>query len=441
MKLLNDNYKIVISILIFLSFSSFFLGFYFDENSAGAGGLYGDFSLNWSNLQIFLNNDLITAINYTDGSDPDNFYQSSRPPLVYILHKLFNPFLGTEISFRRSVFIISLSGPVLFYFCLKQKFKKEDNLLLLLIASLILLSPYYRTSSYWALDENYSFISLLITFLLLNKFLEPKEEQDGYKIYFQLLLLTFFSSLCIYFDPKLLIIPIICFFKIITSKKILRLKIFSILFYLMFSLPYIYLIILWDNLIVPTFAEGRGVGSGLFLGNIGYLSTMIAFYLFPLLLFKEKNLINLIKIFFSYKKSYFLISLFFVYLFYLLNFYDFEGQAMIGKGFVHKFSLILFQDYFLQKIFIYFSFFISWVIILIFIDRNIQDSLILLYFFLISIIQSWLLQEYIDPLILIMAFTFFSSQLFIKYKNSIFLYCYLSILLISSNIYYLNLIK
>ena len=106
---------------------------------------------------------------------------------MYILHKLFNPFLGTEISFRRSVFIISLSGPVLFYFCLKQKFKKEDNLLLLLIASLILLSPYYRTSSYWALDENYSFISLLITFLLLNKFLEPKEEQDGYKIYFQLL--------------------------------------------------------------------------------------------------------------------------------------------------------------------------------------------------------------------------------------------------------------
>ena len=441
MKSLNNNYKIVISILIFLSFSSFFLGFYFDENSAGAGGLYGDFSLNWSNLQIFLNNDLITAINYTDGSDPDNFYQSSRPPLVYILHKLFNPFLGTEISFRRSVFIISLLGPVLFYFCLKQKFKKEDNLLLLLIASLILLSPYYRTSSYWALDENYSFISLLITFLLLNNFLEPKEAQGEYKIYFQLLLLTFFSSLCIYFDPKLLIIPIICFFKIITSKKILRLKIFSILFYLIFSLPYIYLIILWDSLIVPTFAEGRGIGSGLFLGNIGYLSTMIAFYLFPLLLFKEKKLIDLIKNFFSYKRSYLFISLFFIYLFYLLNFYDFEGQAMIGKGFVHKFSLILFQDYFLQKIFIYFSFFISWVIILIFIDKNIQDSLILLYFFLISIIQSWLLQEYIDPLILIMAFTFFSSQLFIKYKNSILLYCYLSILLISSNIYYLNLIK
>ena len=52
------------------------------------------------------------------------------------------------------------------------------------------------------------------------------------------------------------------------------------------------------------------------------LSTMIAFYLFPLLLFKEKKLLNLLRNFLSNKRSYFLISLFFVYLmhccFYLL---------------------------------------------------------------------------------------------------------------------------
>ena len=93
MKLLKDNYKILIFLLIFLSFSSFFLGFYLDENSAGAGSYNGDFQLNWANLQIFLNNDLLTAINYTDNSDPNIQYNSSRSPLVYVLHKLFNPFL------------------------------------------------------------------------------------------------------------------------------------------------------------------------------------------------------------------------------------------------------------------------------------------------------------------------------------------------------------
>ena len=210
---------------------------------------------------------------------------------------------------------------------------------------------------------------------------------------------------------------------------------------MVFSLPYIYLIILWDNIIPPNFAAGRGLGSGFFFGNIGYLSTMIAFYLFPLLFFKEKKILELIKDFFSHKGNYFLISLFFVYLFYLINFYDFENQMMIGKGFVHKFSIVLFDNYTLQKIFTYFSFFISWIILLIFTGRNLQVALILLYFFLLSITSSWLLQEYIDPLIMIMAFTFFSSKLLINNRNSIFLFCYLSVLLVSSNIYYFNLIK
>jgi hypothetical protein len=87
MKLSQDNYKILVFLLSVLTLSSFFLGFYLDENSAGAGGYKGDFSHNWANLKIFLNNNLFTAINSTDGSDLNNSYKSSRPPLVYIIHK------------------------------------------------------------------------------------------------------------------------------------------------------------------------------------------------------------------------------------------------------------------------------------------------------------------------------------------------------------------
>ena len=70
--------------------------------------------------------------------------------------------------------------------------------------------------------------------------------------------------------------------------------------------------------------------------------------------------------------------------------------------------------------------------------KNLNDKLIAAYFLLTSILIWPIQQEYFDPLIMIMAFTFFSSKLFINYKNSIFLFCYLSILLVSSNIYYLN---
>ena len=436
----KNNYKFFSFVLIFLSLLSFFLGFHLDENSAGGGSYLGDWSMLWPNLKLFINNDLYTAITH------ENFI-SNRPPLIYMMHTSLNPFVENVIAYRRSVFIISLSVPVLFYFCLKQKFNNKDNLLLILIASTIFLSPYFRTSSYWGLEENYGIISLLLTFLFLNFFLKNKNEY-GYKIYFQLFLLIFFSSLCIYFDQKLLIIPIICFLSIITSKKIIKLKLFSICFYFILSLPYIYLIILWDGIFPNTLTSARNLGDKLYLDHIGYTSTIIAFYFVPFLLFKGKDLSTEIKNFFLKKNNYYLILLFCIYILYLLVLSNFLGQNALnidvstGKGFIHKSSLILFKNNFIiREIFIYFSFLISWVIVLIFIGKSFKNGLILLYFFLASVITLPLMQEYFDPLIFIMIFTFFSSKLFITYKNVIILFFYFSILLVGSNIYYYNLLN
>ena len=436
----KNNYKFFSFVLIFLSLLSFFLGFYLDENSAGGGSYLGDWSFLWPNLKLFINNDLYTAITH------ENFL-SNRSPLLYMMHASLNPFVENVIAYRRSVFIISLSAPVLFYFCLKQKFNNKDNLLLILIASTIFLSPYFRTSSYWGLEENYGIISLLLTYLFLNFFLKNKNEY-GYKIYFQLFLLVFFSSLCIYFDQKLLIIPIICFLSIITSKKIIKLKLFSICFYFILSLPYIYLIILWGGIFPSTPTSDRNLGDKLYLDHIGYTSTIIAFYFVPFFLFKGKDLSTEIKNFFLKKNNYYLILLFCIYILYLLVLSNFFGQNALnidvstGKGFIHKSSLILFKNNFIiREIFIYFSFLISWVIVLIFIGKNFKNGLILLYFFLASVLMQPLMQEYFDPLIFIMIFTFFSSKLFITYKNVIILFFYFSIFLAGSNIYYYNLLN
>ena len=170
---------------------------------------------------------------------------------------------------------------------------------------------------------------------------------------------------------------------------------------------------------------------------------LFIFYLFCFL--KKKNLYNLVKDFFLNKKNYFLISLFFIYLFYLLNFWDpnvaTEKDAhkygdLIGLGYIYKISLILFEDHFLREIFTYFSFFVSWIIILIYIDRNFKDILILFYFLVLSLHLWPLMQEYFDPFILLISFTFWSSKLSASYKNSIILFLYLSTLLLSANIYY-----
>ena len=329
------NYRILSLVLIFISFSSLFLGFYLDENSAGAGSYKGDIEIVWKNLQIFLANDIISSILHQD-------YYTSRTPIVYAFHEIFNPFVENIISFRRSVFIISLTLPVLFYFCLKQKFIKEDNILLLLISSTVCLSPYYRTSGYWGLEENFGIIFLLLSFLSLNAFLK-NENKDGYKVHFLLFMSTFFSSCCLYFDQKLIIIPLICFLTIITSNKLLKFKLSSIFYYFLFSLPYIYLIILWGGLIPATLSTGRKLGNEIFLIHIGYSLTMIAFYLLPLLLFKDKNVFDLIKNFFFDKKNYYFTVLFIIYLVYLIGFFDSNIQSAsgtgihnTGKGIIHK---------------------------------------------------------------------------------------------------------
>ena len=142
-----------------------------------------------------------------------------------------------------------------------------------------------------------------------------------------------------------------------------------------------------------------------------------------------------------------MISLFFIYLLYLFFFQNYNGEVYrvprpdLGGGFIRKTAILLFEENYIQKLFIYFSFFVSWIIILIYLNNNFKDKLIIFYFFSLSIIVWPIFQEYLDPLIILMAFTFFSSKLFINYKNSILLFFYLSILLISFNIYYYNLLN
>ena len=427
------NYRILSLILIFISFSSLFLGFYLDENSAGAGSYNVDIQTIWNNLQLFLTNDLISSINHPD-------YFDSRTPVAYVFHEVFNPFVDNITSYRRSVFIISLTLPVLFYFCLKQKFINNDNILLLLISSTVCLSPYFRTSSYWGLEENFGLIFLLLTFMSLSKFLK-NEKQDGSKIHLLLFATTFFSSCCLYFDQKLIIIPAICFIKIVKSNKLLKLKLFSIFYYFLLSLPYLYLIILWGGLIPTVSIESRKLGSEIFLDHIGFTSTMIAFYLLPLLLFRNESAKDLIKNFFLNRRNYFLLSLFIIYLFYMIAFYDLNEQLTPGKGFVNKISLMFFNENLLKSIFIYVSFFISWIIILVYIENKLIDVMTIVYLFILSIFLWPIHQEYFDPLILLMAFTFFNSKMVLDYKNSAILFVYLFILLISSNIYYTNLLN
>lgn len=422
--------------IIFIPLISFIFGFYVDENSAGMGNYAGD--INWikKNIKIFLENDLKEAIFH-----PELF--GNRTPLIYILNKLFNPLFSDFEKYRISTFFFSLVGPIIFYKILRIRYNLVDKKVLFLISSLIYLSPYYRTSAYWGLNENYAIFTLFLSFLFLEKFL------NEHKNYFRnIFLISIFSSLTIYFDQKFLIVPIICFFSIIFSNYIsLKYKFFLIFSYLIFSIPYIYLFYRWGGIVPPAtqIANPKTITSLTDINliyhiHLGYAATLISFYLMPITLFTDKNLFQKIKKMFLLKKTYFFIFIFFLFNIFNFLFFDFEKFTVtdywVGLGVIHKLSIILFSDIFFQEIFSYCFFFLSFIILLFFFYQNKFDGLIIIYFLLISLFLWPLMQEYFDPLIIILAFLIFKSVNYFNKINSFFIFSYLLIFLLIANFYY-----
>ncbi len=439
-----NNKNNLIIFFTFLIYISFFLGFYFNENSIGSGGYDGDLGWMWKNFTIYKSNDLWTSIHH-----PDFF--GNRTPLLYILHILFNPFIYDIDSYRFIVFCISFLAPLIFYICLTQKFKHTDKTILFFISSFILLSPYYRTSAYWGLEINYGIITMLSSILFLNYTLY-NNANSKLKLYFSLTLLTFFSSLCLYFDQKLLIIPLIVLFEILRSKINFRYKIFSLINYCIFAIPFLYLIIIWKGIVPPATQisnpdQGTHMsGFNLHLFHIGYASAIMAFYLLPIIFLKADSIVNIFKNFFSEGKNLYKVLVFLIYLIYIVIFDDYEDftidkqwtniHGVYGLGILHKVSLILFNDLLYREVFTYFSFFISWIMILIAIERKTINYVIIFYFYFLSLLLFPIVQEYFDPYMLLFSLLVLNLKFDFKFEKILSVFLYLVVFLASANLYY-----
>jgi hypothetical protein len=417
-----QNQKQIYFYLLGISAFSYILGYILNENSAGGGSYVGDLKLIWANLQIYLNNSINNSLMH-DG------YIAGRTPIAYILHKYLNPLTSDVESFRFSVFVISLFTPILLVLILKFKNSSEDHNISIFVASLIMLSPFFRTTSYWGLEENYGLIFLIISYFFLNKFIKFKNREliNIKNIFF----ICFFSSLTFYFDQKLIIIPLICFTYILLISKSNYEKLFSIIIYSLLAIPYLFLIKVWGGLLPPS-ASNRMLT--LETVNIGYTISIIAFYIFPFFVSKKVSINSLIS-FFKSRSNFILIIFLIIYLIIFFLFYDSSNKWISGNGVFYKVSNIIFSEFLHQKIFLMLIIFFSSLILLFFFE-TLHDRLIILFFILLSLVVTPVYQEYLDPLILIMIFTFFKKKIYLNFKQSLFVYSYFLIFLISANFYY-----
>ena len=417
----NSKFIIAAGLLVY-----YFFGFYTDENSAGAGGYNADLSLIWSNLNL-LKEDLLSNL--------DNpLYNDSRTPLPYILHILFNPFINDLENFRTSVFLISSTVPLLLFLAIKENYPKLDKSIVLLLALIVTLSPYFRTSSFWGLSENYAFIFLILSYLIYQKLNKNILIYKDIKIFFFIFLICFLSSIIVYLDQKLILIPLIFSINLILSNLNNKFKYFSALLFFLFAIPYIYLIYLWGSIIPTTAAQSRGFGSQFHIFNPIYCSIIIAFYIFPFLLIKEKKISSIIN---QLKTKDTLIVIFFAILFFLsaLYFGDFKNLTTDGKGAFFKLSNIFFNNVNFRILLTLIVFIISCIIMSLFFDKRV-NLFIILFFFTLSGLTYPFYQEYLDPIIYILIFTFFNIKLNFKMKNIYFLIIYFAIFSLGSKFYY-----
>lgn len=432
-KFLDQNEKKIYIFLIFIIFVSYFIGFYFQENSAG--GAIVDFENTKRNLLTFKNNSFFDAIKATTSKDPEIF-RSTRAPGFYVFNKYLNPFV---LDFRLHQLFISFISLFIVFFLflnLKIKFNKENNYVLLFLSSIVLLSPYLRSSAYWGNEENLGILIASISSLFFQLYFK---ELSRTKELYNLILMALFSSLVVYCDQKLIIVPLFFLISILFSKKNIKDKIFLIILYLIFSIPFLFLIKLWGG-IVPT-ADGlnRKINFNIYSLNYHYFLfsiSIISFYLFPFSFFlneRKKNILRLIKL----KENYFISAIFLIALTYFLFFFNFENFYYLGGGVFHQISKILFDNIILKKIFLSLVFIFSWILFLLFKNNSMINFLILIFFPVFSLIISpALFQEYFDPIFFIIILLYLNNKFIFNLKSNLFIFSYFTFFLFIGIIYY-----
>lgn len=431
--------KIITIIFSLLIINSYFFGFFYQENSIGSGGYKGDLDWMWKNFQIFKNENLLQAIKSND-------FFGNRSPLLYIINIYLNPFINDIDNYRFSITIFSLLASYTLFLCIKEKYKNLNFEIILFLSLIILLSPFYRTSSFWGMETQYGIISSLISIYFFLKTNELK------KISYRYIFLTiFFSSLTVYFDLKLVIIPLFIFLKILFSNLNNNIKLFSSLSFLLLAIPYFYLIFLWKG-IVPEATQVSNplqithlVNSKFHMVNILFATNMLGFYLFPFLLLK-KNFYKSIKI----TPNIFNLVLLLLFVSYLLYFisadlYDFVDKIpresggykhFWGLGYSEKLGNILFDSRIFSISFNVIIYLISVLIIILFINTNYINFFLILFFLILSIALFPLMQEYFDPYIYIISLLLTKNEYDFNFSKCTFVFLYFSFFLASSIIYY-----
>ena len=383
---------------IILLFTSYLIGFFLRENIAG--GAEQDFErFTWPLIEAFKINFYYTLTNY------GSFGEGSLP-LFHIINAYLNPFTGNKFFFQGSIAFISIFNAYNFSKIIERKFQltKIDSLL---YSSIFLILPFFRSSAFWGLTENLGWLFLLLSIKYFDDYRNKNFQNETMCIFY----ICFFSSLALYTRPYLVFFPIFLVLRSTLFKDFKFLKI-SIFYYSFFSIPGFFLIWLWGGSLNVGPNEANLLADyhnpKFILKNLIIFSSIFLLYIIPYEIGKTFQNIR------SPKKNQILLFVSILIIIFTINFFnifDYLENVKLGGGAFLKLNQIFFDD-------LYLFLFISSIGIFkilnyIYISK---ENLILFTSLIIFCFPRFILQEYFEPLIIILIFTLFDF----KYSKKIF---------------------
>ena len=413
-------------VYVYLSlYLTLLIGFYFNEDFAG--GYKVDYLI-YLHKTISFNLDLKNSLIFYER------FNVNTSPIFILLLTYMNKILTNDTFVRFLNLNFSLILPYLFFLCLKIKYVDTNKYLLSLLPAIILISPYFRSSSIWVGPEN-----LAMIFFVASIYFFLRHESEKQNLSF-ILLNVFFLALTAYIRPIYSLFSIYFFFKFYYNIKFSKNLIYYILFNILLSLPaFYYIFILEVNFFAA--ALNNGIGFANHINQFAITISIIFFYSIPFILNNYKNYFD-IK---NYKIVNLIFSIVFIYL--IITYFNYEERFDImvyGGGLFYKLSNLIFKSNYFFYLIVIIS--LNILIISVFKDNKNIDKFFNIILLLVLIFfepDGFYFQETYDPLLYFVFLLLINSQQFLlfveklNFKNLIILFSFVIIYYCASVIKYL----
>ena len=240
-----SNRHFFFKVLVICSISiSFFLGYFFGENSAGGGAEF--YAMEWPIIQSFKKDFLFTINNYGSMND-------YTMPFSYIIQAYLNPFSNNVTNYQLSNTIISLIIVLIFSIVLKRKFLHINFVDNLLIASVFLILPFFRTSAFWGKQENYGWLFLIIAFYFFSEIKKDISKKPSNRDMLHVIFFCLTSACALYARQALFFLPVYYLLYLFFNNANKKIIITSIISFAVFSIPGFLLMWTWGSVfhVVP----------------------------------------------------------------------------------------------------------------------------------------------------------------------------------------------